>query len=64
MTEGGQTMSGADAFQARSPLVRLRGVGRRFGRAEAVAPLELDIHQSDFLAILGPSAAARRPCCA
>ena len=37
------------------PLVRLRGVSKRFGALTAVAPLDLDIAAGDFLAILGPS---------
>jgi ABC-type Fe3+/spermidine/putrescine transport system ATPase subunit len=38
-----------------SPLVRLRGLSKRFGATEAVRPLDLDIAAGDFLAILGPS---------
>ena len=37
------------------PLVRLRGLGKRFGSVEAVRPLDLAIHAGDFFAILGPS---------
>ncbi|HEY7748417.1 MAG TPA: ABC transporter ATP-binding protein [Aestuariivirgaceae bacterium] len=37
------------------PLVRLRGVSKRFGDVPAVKHLDLDIHRGDFLAILGPS---------
>ncbi len=37
------------------PMVRLRGVAKRFGALDAVQPLDLDIHRGDFLAILGPS---------
>jgi ABC-type Fe3+/spermidine/putrescine transport system ATPase subunit len=37
------------------PLVRLRGLSKRFGATEAVRPLDLDIQPGDFLAILGPS---------
>ncbi|MEE9299660.1 MAG: ABC transporter ATP-binding protein [Alphaproteobacteria bacterium] len=36
-------------------LVRLRNISKHFGKVVAVEPLDLDIHQSDFLAILGPS---------
>lgn len=36
-------------------LVSLRGLSKRFGRVEAVRPLDLDIRRGDFLAILGPS---------
>ncbi|HLB07141.1 MAG TPA: ABC transporter ATP-binding protein [Alphaproteobacteria bacterium] len=37
------------------PLVRLRGVSKRFGKIAAVEPLDLEIRHGDFLAILGPS---------
>jgi ABC-type Fe3+/spermidine/putrescine transport system ATPase subunit len=42
-------------MEPRRPLVRLRGVARRFAAVEAVRPLDLDIHAGDFLAVLGPS---------
>jgi ABC-type Fe3+/spermidine/putrescine transport system ATPase subunit len=45
----------AAALKDRPPLVRLRGISKRFGEVSAVKHLDLDIHQSDFLAILGPS---------
>jgi spermidine/putrescine transport system ATP-binding protein len=41
--------------RANPPLVRLRGVSKRFGALTAVAPLDLEIAAGDFLAILGPS---------
>ncbi len=37
------------------PLVRLRGVSKRFGAVIAVQPLDLRIDRGDFVAILGPS---------
>jgi spermidine/putrescine transport system ATP-binding protein len=40
---------------AKHPLVRLRGISKRYGDVSAVKHLDLDIHRSDFLAILGPS---------
>ena len=36
-------------------LVKLRGLSKSFGAMVAVHPLDLDIEQGDFLAILGPS---------
>ena len=36
-------------------LVKLRGLSKRFGATVAVHPLDLDIAEGDFLAILGPS---------
>ena len=43
------------ATAAATPLVRLRGVSKRYGAVPAVKPLDLDIRRGDFLAILGPS---------
>jgi spermidine/putrescine transport system ATP-binding protein len=37
------------------PLVRLRGVSKRYGTVIAVKQLDLEIRRGDFLAILGPS---------
>jgi len=37
------------------PLLRLTGISKLFGQAQAVAPLDLDIQRGDFFAILGPS---------
>jgi ABC-type Fe3+/spermidine/putrescine transport system ATPase subunit len=37
------------------PLVRLRGLSKRYGTVLAVKELDLEIHRGDFLAILGPS---------
>ena len=38
-----------------TPLVRLRGVSKRYGPVTAVREQNLDIQRGDFLAILGPS---------
>jgi spermidine/putrescine transport system ATP-binding protein len=38
-----------------APLVRLHGISKRYGDVSAVKHLDLEIHRSDFLAILGPS---------
>ncbi|PRX49329.1 putative spermidine/putrescine transport system ATP-binding protein [Prauserella shujinwangii] len=35
--------------------LRLAGVGRRFGRHDALADLDLEIHRGEFIALLGPS---------
>jgi ABC-type Fe3+/spermidine/putrescine transport system ATPase subunit len=40
---------------ARPPLLRLKGVGKSFGKTAAVAPVDLDIEAGSFTAILGPS---------
>ncbi|HEY7765507.1 MAG TPA: ABC transporter ATP-binding protein [Aestuariivirgaceae bacterium] len=41
--------------QGKHPLVRLRGISKHYGNVSAVKDLDLDIHRTDFLAILGPS---------
>src|SRR5499425_1769815 len=38
-----------------TPLVRLRGISKRYGATDAVKSLDLEIRRGDFLAILGPS---------
>jgi len=38
-----------------NPLVRLRGISKRYATVDAVKPLDLEIRRGDFLAILGPS---------
>lgn len=55
MAEEDSPLNDTGNARTRPPLVRLRGVSRSFGRLAAVAPLDLDIHDGDFLAILGPS---------
>jgi spermidine/putrescine transport system ATP-binding protein len=49
----GYPMTAAKADAA--PLVRLRGISKRYGPVAAVKELDLEIHRGDFLAILGPS---------
>jgi ABC-type Fe3+/spermidine/putrescine transport system ATPase subunit len=43
------------AKTAAGPLVRLRGISKRYGEVSAVKHLDLEINRGDFLAILGPS---------
>jgi ABC-type Fe3+/spermidine/putrescine transport system ATPase subunit len=40
---------------AGAPLLRLAGLAKRYGAAEAVAPVDLAVARGDFCAILGPS---------
>jgi NitT/TauT family transport system ATP-binding protein len=37
------------------PIVRLRGLEKRFGAVAALGPLDLDIEPGEFLSVLGPS---------
>ena len=41
------------------PLLRIRGLGARFGTVEAIKPLDLDVNDGEFLTILGPSGSGK-----
>ncbi|MGW3076542.1 MULTISPECIES: sugar ABC transporter ATP-binding protein [unclassified Kitasatospora] len=43
----------------RDPLVRIRGLGKRFGGTSALAGIDLDIHRGSVLALLGPNGAGK-----
>jgi NitT/TauT family transport system ATP-binding protein len=43
------------AALAGEPIVRLRGLIKRFGEVAALGPLDLDIEAGEFLSLLGPS---------
>ncbi|MFJ2867997.1 sugar ABC transporter ATP-binding protein [Kitasatospora sp. NPDC087314] len=43
----------------RAPLVRIRGLGKRFGGTLALAGIDLDIHRGSILALLGPNGAGK-----
>jgi len=44
---------------SRQPLLAARGVGRRFGRATALEPVDLELHESETLALVGPNGAGK-----
>ncbi|MFI6445643.1 sugar ABC transporter ATP-binding protein [Kitasatospora sp. NPDC050543] len=43
----------------RGPLVRIRGLSKRFGGTLALAGVDLDIHRGSILALLGPNGAGK-----
>jgi ABC-type transporter Mla maintaining outer membrane lipid asymmetry ATPase subunit MlaF len=47
--------------QRGSVVARLRGATKRFGTVVASESLDLEIRRGEFLAMLGPTALARRP---
>ncbi|WP_455362111.1 sugar ABC transporter ATP-binding protein [Streptomyces sp. SYSU K21746] len=48
----------AAPFEA-EPLVRIRGLGKRFGGTRALAGVDLDVHEGSVLALLGPNGAGK-----
>jgi branched-chain amino acid transport system ATP-binding protein len=49
----------AERADSVEPILRLRGIGRRFGGLQAVASVDLDIRPGDRRAILGPNGAGK-----
>jgi branched-chain amino acid transport system ATP-binding protein len=45
--------------QGAGPILRLRGVGRRFGGVHAVRDVDLDVHPGERRALLGPNGAGK-----
>jgi branched-chain amino acid transport system ATP-binding protein len=50
---------GATAAEPAEPILRLRGVGRRFGGVQAVREVDLDVAHGERRAILGPNGAGK-----
>jgi ABC-type multidrug transport system ATPase subunit len=44
---------------SRQPLLAARGAGRTFGQTTALEPIELEIHESEALALVGPNGAGK-----
>jgi branched-chain amino acid transport system ATP-binding protein len=49
----------ADAAQGAEPILRLRGIGRRFGGVHAVRDVDLEVFPGERRAILGPNGAGK-----
>jgi branched-chain amino acid transport system ATP-binding protein len=49
----------ATSVEAAEPILRLRGVGRRFGGVVAVSDVDLDVRPGERRAILGPNGAGK-----
>ena len=42
-----------------TPLLQVSGLGRRFGGLQAVADLDLVVHESEILGVIGPNGAGK-----
>ena len=44
---------------AQDPLLRARGVARRFGAQVALEPVDVDVHEGETIALIGPNGAGK-----
>ncbi|MFD9408118.1 sugar ABC transporter ATP-binding protein [Streptomyces sp. NPDC059989] len=59
MHDAPDTSTGPPSRLGGDPLVRVRGLGKRFGGTLALASVDLDIHRGSILALLGPNGAGK-----
>ncbi len=53
------TFAGPSGGAPHQPLLRIRGIRKRFGTKEAVRPLDLEVARGEYLCILGPSGSGK-----
>lgn len=54
-----RTLTSPTATTSASPLVSLRGIGKRYGNLTVLHDIHLDIHAGEFLAVTGPSGSGK-----
>ncbi|MEU2451933.1 sugar ABC transporter ATP-binding protein [Streptomyces sp. NPDC012765] len=59
MHDAPDTWAGPPPRSGAAPLVRMRGLSKRFGGTLALASVDLDIHRGSVLALLGPNGAGK-----
>ncbi|MFD6874133.1 MULTISPECIES: sugar ABC transporter ATP-binding protein [unclassified Streptomyces] len=59
MHDAPDTSTGPHTRSGGEPLVRVRGLGKRFGGTRALESVDLDVHRGSVLALLGPNGAGK-----